>query len=113
MSTYTPATVEVLQTLGLAPGLGYLEPGPGPGVCLALAATLTGPGLATGVERDGHMADWARRNLDRVGVARRWSRATRSTGTGPGRRTTGSSPASACRASRPCGWSSSRPVAGC
>ncbi|MEW1870454.1 methyltransferase [Streptomyces caelestis] len=68
MSTYTPATVEALQTLGLAPGLRYLELGPGPGVSLALAATITGPGLATGVERDAHMAAFAQRNLDRLGV---------------------------------------------
>ncbi|MET9449007.1 methyltransferase [Streptomyces cinerochromogenes] len=68
MSTYTPATVEALQALGLAPGLRYLELGPGPGVSLALAATITGPGLATGVERDPHMAAFAQRNLDRLGV---------------------------------------------
>ncbi|MEU7047798.1 methyltransferase [Streptomyces eurythermus] len=68
MTTYTPATIEVLQALGLAPGLRYLELGSGPGVCLALAATLTGPGLATGVERDGHMAAWSRHNLGRLGV---------------------------------------------
>ncbi|MGW2033762.1 methyltransferase domain-containing protein [Streptomyces spinosus] len=68
MSSYTPATVEALQVLGLAPGLRYLELGTGPGVCLALAATITGPGLATGVERDAHMAAFARRNLDRLGV---------------------------------------------
>ncbi|MFF4715251.1 methyltransferase domain-containing protein [Streptomyces eurythermus] len=68
MSSYTPATVEVLQALELKPGERYLELGCGPGVCLALAATLTGPGLATGVERDGHMAAFAQRNLGRLGV---------------------------------------------
>ncbi|MGW2459473.1 hypothetical protein ACWC4J_11050 [Streptomyces sp. NPDC001356] len=31
MSSYTPATVEALQVLGLAPGLRYLELGTGPG----------------------------------------------------------------------------------
>jgi protein-L-isoaspartate O-methyltransferase len=68
MSTYTPATIEALQSLGLAPGLRYLELGPGPGVSLALAATITGPGLATGVERDAHMAAFAQRNLHRLGI---------------------------------------------
>lgn len=68
MSTYTPATVEALQALGLGSGQRYLELGPGPGVSLALAAAITGPGLATGVERDGHMAAFAQRNLDRLGV---------------------------------------------
>lgn len=66
MSTYTPATVEALQALQIRPGQRYLELGPGPGVSLALAATITGPGLATGVERDGHMAAFAQRNLDRL-----------------------------------------------
>ncbi|MEV5340151.1 methyltransferase [Streptomyces sp. NPDC052676] len=64
MSTYTPATCDALQTLQLAPNRRYLEPGPGPGVSLALAATITGPGLAIGVERDGHMAAFAQHNLD-------------------------------------------------
>ncbi|MFI9358604.1 protein-L-isoaspartate O-methyltransferase [Streptomyces lydicus] len=68
MSTYTPATVDALQVLGLAPGQRYLELGPGPGVSLALAATMTGPGLATGVERDEHMAAFAQRSLERLGV---------------------------------------------
>lgn len=68
MSTYTPATVEALQAMELRPGHRYLELGPGPGVSLALAATITGPGLATGVERDGHMTAFAQRNLDRLGV---------------------------------------------
>ncbi|MFF3319987.1 methyltransferase domain-containing protein [Streptomyces sp. NPDC003035] len=68
MSTYTPATVETLQVLGLAPGQRYLELGPGPGVALALAATTIGPGRATGVERDPHMAAFAQRNLNRLGV---------------------------------------------
>ncbi|GAA1542346.1 hypothetical protein GCM10009730_59240 [Streptomyces albidochromogenes] len=68
MSTYTPATVEALQAMELGPGQSYLEFGPGPGVSLALAATITGTGLATGVERDGHMAAFAQRNLDRLGV---------------------------------------------
>ncbi len=69
MSTYTPATVEALQSLGLAPGPRHLELGSGPGVSLALAAALTGPRLATGVERDAHMAAFARRSLDRLGAA--------------------------------------------
>ncbi|MEU5092082.1 hypothetical protein [Streptomyces sp. NPDC021356] len=68
MSTYTPATIEVLQAMELGSGQRYLELGPGPGVSLALAAAITGPGLATGVERDGHMAAFAQRNLDRLGV---------------------------------------------
>lgn len=68
MSTCTPATAEVLQTLRLGPGQRYLEPGPGPGVSLALAATITGPGLATGVEWDGHMAAFVQRNLDALGI---------------------------------------------
>lgn len=68
MSTYGQATVEALQTLQLGPGQRYLEFGPGPGVSLALAAAITGPGLATGVERDGPMAAFAQRNLDRLGV---------------------------------------------
>ncbi|MFB8085963.1 methyltransferase [Streptomyces sp. NPDC055992] len=68
MSTYLPATVEALQTLELGPGQRYLELGTGPGISLALAAAITGPGLATGVERDGHMAAFAQRNLDRLGL---------------------------------------------
>ncbi|PZT75214.1 methyltransferase [Streptomyces sp. AC1-42W] len=67
MSTYGRATVDALQTLRLGPGQRYLELGPGPGVSLALAAAVTGPRLAAGVERDGHMAAFARRNLDRLG----------------------------------------------
>ncbi|MER7222183.1 MFS transporter [Streptomyces rubradiris] len=68
MSACAPAAVEVPQALGLAPDLRCLEPGSGPGVCLAVAAAITDPGLATGVERVGHMAAWARRNLGRRGV---------------------------------------------
>lgn len=68
MSTYTPATVEALHAMELGSGQRYLELGPGPGVSLALAAAITGPGLATGVERDGPMAAFAQRNLDRLGV---------------------------------------------
>ncbi|MFE6977129.1 methyltransferase [Streptomyces sp. NPDC057682] len=68
MSTYAPATIEALQAMELGPGQRYLELGPGPGVSLALAATVTGPGLATGVERDAHMAAFAQRNLDRLGA---------------------------------------------
>lgn len=68
MSTYTPATVEALQTLGLAPGQRFLDLGPGPGVSLALAAAVTGPGLADGVERDPHMAAFAQRNLNALGL---------------------------------------------
>ncbi|MFG2666641.1 protein-L-isoaspartate O-methyltransferase [Streptomyces sp. NPDC048387] len=68
MSTYTPATVEALQAMELGPGQRYLELGPGPGVSLALAAAVTGPGLATGVERDGHMTAFAQRNLDRLSL---------------------------------------------
>jgi protein-L-isoaspartate O-methyltransferase len=68
MSTYTPATVEALQAMELGPGQRYLELGPGPVVSLALTAAITGPGLATGVERDGHMTAFAQRNLDRLGV---------------------------------------------
>ncbi|MEV0749834.1 methyltransferase [Streptomyces sp. NPDC050273] len=66
MSTYTPATVEALQATGTGPGLHYLELGPGPGVSLALSAAITGQGLVVGVERDRHMATFARRNLDRL-----------------------------------------------
>ncbi|MFF0433882.1 protein-L-isoaspartate O-methyltransferase [Streptomyces sp. NPDC004327] len=68
MSTYTPATVETLQAMRLEPGQRYLELGPGPGVSLALAAAVTGPGLAAGVERDGRMAAFAQHNLDRLGL---------------------------------------------
>ncbi|KOT46740.1 methyltransferase [Streptomyces caelestis] len=68
MSTYTPATIEALQAMELDSGQRYLELGPGPGVSLALAAAITGPGLATGVERDGHMAAFAQQNLDRLGI---------------------------------------------
>ncbi|GGT56402.1 hypothetical protein GCM10010271_70330 [Streptomyces kurssanovii] len=68
MSTYGQATVEALQTLQLGPGQRYLELGPGPGVSLALAAAVTGPRLAVGVERDGPMAAFAQRNLDHLGV---------------------------------------------
>ncbi|MER5311289.1 methyltransferase [Streptomyces sp. NPDC002773] len=64
MSTFTPATLEALQTLRLGPGLRFLDLGTGPGVSLALAAAITGPGLAAGVERDLYMAAFARRNLD-------------------------------------------------
>ena len=32
------------------------------------AAAITGPGRATGVERDPHMSVFARRNLDRLGL---------------------------------------------
>ncbi|MFG2339873.1 protein-L-isoaspartate O-methyltransferase [Streptomyces yangpuensis] len=68
MSTCTPATVDALQAMALGCGQRYLELGPGPGVSLALAAIITGPGLATGVERDGPMAAFAQRNLDRLGI---------------------------------------------
>ncbi|MDT0616414.1 protein-L-isoaspartate O-methyltransferase family protein, partial [Streptomyces lancefieldiae] len=68
MSTYGLATVEALQTLQLAPGQRYLELGSGPGVTLALAAAVTGPCLAVGVERDGRMAAFAQHNLDQVGL---------------------------------------------
>ncbi|MFJ4003847.1 methyltransferase [Streptomyces sp. NPDC090023] len=68
MSTYTPATVEALQAMELDSGQRYLELGPGPGVSFALAAAITGPGLATGVERDGPMTAFAQRNLDHLGV---------------------------------------------
>ncbi|CAM5282612.1 protein-L-isoaspartate O-methyltransferase family protein [Streptomyces atroolivaceus] len=68
MSTYGQATVEALQTLQLAPGQRYLELGPGPGVSLALAAAVTGPRLAVGVERDGRMAAFAQHNLGRLGL---------------------------------------------
>lgn len=66
MSTYLPATVEALQTLRPAPRQNYLDLGPGPGVSLALAALVTGPGHATGIERDGVMAAFAQQNLDRL-----------------------------------------------
>ncbi|WP_225805544.1 methyltransferase, partial [Streptomyces sp. NK15101] len=68
MSTFTPATVEALQDLGLKPGRRCLDLGAGPGVSLALAASVTGAGLATGVERDGHMAAFAQGSLDRLGI---------------------------------------------
>ncbi|MFD7865092.1 methyltransferase [Streptomyces sp. NPDC057682] len=68
MSTYLPATVEALQAVELGPGQRYLELGAGPGISLALAAAITGPGLAIGVERDGHMAAFAQQNLDQLGV---------------------------------------------
>ncbi|MFD3535817.1 protein-L-isoaspartate O-methyltransferase [Streptomyces sp. NPDC058664] len=68
MSTYTPATVEALQALRIAPGQRFLDLGCGPGVSLALAVVVTGPGLADGVERDPHMTAFARRNLDALGL---------------------------------------------
>ncbi|MFI9042591.1 protein-L-isoaspartate O-methyltransferase [Streptomyces sp. NPDC053726] len=68
MSTFTPYTVEVLQRMRIAAGHNYLDLGTGPGVSLALAAALTGPRRAVGVERDGHMAAFTRDNLDRLGV---------------------------------------------
>ncbi|GGY61724.1 hypothetical protein GCM10010363_48990 [Streptomyces omiyaensis] len=68
MSTYGPATVEALQDMLLEPGQRYPELGPGPGVSLALAAAVTGPGLAAGVERDGPMAASAQRTLGRLGL---------------------------------------------
>lgn len=68
MSTGTPATVEALQSLGLEPGHSFLDLGPGPGVTLALAAAITGPGLATGVERDERMAAFAQRHMDALGL---------------------------------------------
>ncbi|MEU9865197.1 methyltransferase domain-containing protein [Streptomyces sp. NPDC047971] len=64
MSTYTPATVGALQALRVEPGHSFLDLGTGPGVSLALAAAVTGPGHATGVEHDGHMSAFARRNVD-------------------------------------------------
>ncbi|MFE5486635.1 protein-L-isoaspartate O-methyltransferase [Streptomyces sp. NPDC056527] len=68
MSTYTPATIGALQTLRLEPGQSFLELGPGPGVSLALAAAVTGPGHAAGVERDERMAAFAQQNLDDLGL---------------------------------------------
>lgn len=68
MSTFTPYTVEVLQRMRIAAGHKYLDLGTGPGVSLALAAGLTGPGRAVGVERDEHMAAFVQKNLDLVGV---------------------------------------------
>ncbi|MGW6388963.1 methyltransferase domain-containing protein [Streptomyces sp. NPDC055103] len=68
MSSGLPFTVRALQTLQLAPGQRFLDLGPGPGISLALAATITGPGNATGVERDRHMTTFAQRNLDRLGL---------------------------------------------
>ncbi|MEU2305532.1 methyltransferase domain-containing protein [Streptomyces misionensis] len=68
MSTYTPATVEALQQLRLEPGQRFLDLGTGPGITLALAAATTGPGRATGVERDPHMSEFARHHLDRLGL---------------------------------------------
>ncbi|MFE2609767.1 methyltransferase [Streptomyces mirabilis] len=68
MSTYTPLTAEALQALRPTPGVRYLDLGTGPAVSLAYAAAITGLGYATGVERDGHMAAFARRNLERLGV---------------------------------------------
>ncbi|MFI1375558.1 protein-L-isoaspartate O-methyltransferase [Streptomyces longwoodensis] len=67
MSTYAPATVEVLQCLQLDCGQRFLDLGSGPGISLALAAAITGPGRATGVERDPHMSVFAQRNLDGLG----------------------------------------------
>ncbi|WP_257584922.1 MULTISPECIES: methyltransferase domain-containing protein [unclassified Streptomyces] len=68
MSTYTPATVEVLQQLRLQPEQRFLDLGTGPGITLALAAAVIGPGRATGVERDPHMGEFARHHLDRLGL---------------------------------------------
>ncbi|MFF1648822.1 methyltransferase domain-containing protein [Streptomyces sp. NPDC058240] len=60
--------MEVLQRMRIAAGHRYLDLGTGPGVSLALAAALTGPGRAVGVERDKHMAAFVQKNLDLVGV---------------------------------------------
>lgn len=68
MSTGLPATVKALETLRIEPGQRFLDLGPGPGVSLALAAAVVGPGRAFGVERDRHMAAFAQRNLDRLGL---------------------------------------------
>ncbi|MFB7592281.1 methyltransferase domain-containing protein [Streptomyces sp. NPDC056169] len=66
MSSGLPLTVEGLQTLQLAAAQSFLDLGTGSGISLALAATITGPGCATGVERDPHMAAFTQRNLDRL-----------------------------------------------
>ncbi|WP_326769433.1 hypothetical protein OG978_37115 [Streptomyces sp. NBC_01591] len=66
MSTFTPYTVEVLQRMRIAAGHTYLDLGTGPGVSLALAAALTGPGRAVGVERDEHMAGFGRSRPCRI-----------------------------------------------
>ncbi|WP_326742732.1 methyltransferase domain-containing protein [Streptomyces sp. NBC_01768] len=71
MSTFTPYTVEVLQRMRIDAGHTYLDLGTGPGVSLALAAALTGPGRAVGVERDEHMAAFAQKTLGRAGVGAR------------------------------------------
>ncbi|MFD7499389.1 methyltransferase domain-containing protein [Streptomyces sp. NPDC059832] len=71
MSTFTPYTVEVLQRMRIDAGHRFLDLGTGPGVSLALAAALTGPGRAFGVERDERMAAFAQKSLDRVGVGAR------------------------------------------
>ncbi|MFE2936598.1 protein-L-isoaspartate O-methyltransferase [Streptomyces sp. NPDC059278] len=71
MSTFTPYTVEVLQRMRIDAGHRFLDLGTGPGVSLALAAALTGPGRAFGVERDEQMAAFAQKSLDRVGVGAR------------------------------------------
>ncbi|MFE5096783.1 methyltransferase domain-containing protein [Streptomyces sp. NPDC056638] len=68
MSTFIPYTVEVLQRMRIAAGHDYLDLGTGPGVSLALAAALTGPRRAVGVERDEHMAAFAQKNLERLGA---------------------------------------------
>ncbi|SCD35474.1 Protein-L-isoaspartate(D-aspartate) O-methyltransferase (PCMT) [Streptomyces sp. DvalAA-43] len=70
MSTFTPY-VDVLQRMRIAAGHQYLDLGTGPGVSLALAAALTAPGRAVGVERDEHMAAFAQKTLDRVGAGAR------------------------------------------
>ncbi|MFD3996129.1 methyltransferase domain-containing protein [Streptomyces sp. NPDC058583] len=68
MSTYAPYTVEVLQRMQIQAGNLYLDLGTGPGISLALAAALAGPGRAAGVERDPHMAAFTQANLDRLGA---------------------------------------------
>ncbi|MEX0172491.1 methyltransferase [Streptomyces sp. LMG1-1-1.1] len=68
MSTNLLVTAEILQALRLEPGQRYLELGPGPGGSLALAAAVTGPLRAVGIERDGHMTAFAQRGLDRLGL---------------------------------------------
>ncbi|GGU80812.1 hypothetical protein GCM10010275_14530 [Streptomyces litmocidini] len=66
--------LRVDRVLRLEPGQRHLELGPGPGISLAV----TGPRLAAGAERDGHMASFARRNPGRLGpgvaVSRRAAR---------------------------------------
>lgn len=61
-------TVQMLQGLGLRPGLSYLELGGGPGYSAAVAARVLGAGQVTAVECDVEMVSAAGRRLAGLGL---------------------------------------------